>query len=223
MTSRAVHQGKTSLTHLFIGGVSCRPSFVLALVCNALTSIAKVDVMELEVAEMVTYEQQMGRDLEWVLREGSLHFEKENAVHKALRKIAKRLTDLGIPYAFVGGMALFYHGVRRFTEGVDILVTPDGLKEVHRHLEGLEYVPLFQGSKHLRDAEFGVKVEFLTTGDYPGDGRPKPVAFPNPAECAVEIEGYRLNGINLRCKKLSGRQLRQPRKPILCQAATHSQ
>jgi len=140
---------------------------------------------------MVTYEQQMGRDLEWALREGSLHFEKENAVHKALRKIAKRLTDLGIPYAFVGGMALFYHGVRRFTEDVDILVTPDGLKEVHRHLGGFGYVPLFQGSRHLRDAEFGVKVEFLTTGDYPGDGRPKPVAFPNPAECAVEIEGYR--------------------------------
>jgi hypothetical protein len=156
-----------------------------------LTSIAKVDVIKWEYAEMVTYEQQMGRDLEWALREGSLHFEKENAVHKALRKIAKRLTDLGIPYAFVGGMALFYHGVRRFTEDVEILVTPDGLKEVHRHLEGLGYVPLFQGSKHLRDAEFGVKVEFLTTGDFPGDGRPKPVAFPNPAESAVEIEGYR--------------------------------
>src|SRR5207249_4041453 len=30
---------------------------------------------------------------------------------------------------------------------------------------------------------------FLTTGDYPGDGKPKPVAFPDPAEAAVQIEG----------------------------------
>jgi hypothetical protein len=140
---------------------------------------------------MATYEELLDRDLEWALREGSMHFEKENAVHKALRKIAKRLDELGIPYAIVGGMALFYHGLRRFTDDVDILVTPDGLKEVHNKLEGLGYIPPFAGSKQLRDAEYGVRIEFLTTGDFPGDGRPKPVAFPDPVDSAVEIEGYR--------------------------------
>jgi hypothetical protein len=138
---------------------------------------------------MITYEQRLDNDLEWAFKEGSMHFEENNAVHKALRKVARRLDELGIPYAVVGGMAMFFHGFRRFTEDVDILVTREGLKEVHRHLEGLGYLPPFSGSKHLRDTEYGVRVEFLVTGDFPGDGRPKPVAFPDPAEVAVEING----------------------------------
>ena len=35
----------------------------------------------------------------------------------------------------------------------------------------------------------GVRIEFLVTGGFPGDGKPKPVAFPDPAACAVEIDG----------------------------------
>jgi hypothetical protein len=145
---------------------------------------------------MVVYEQLLDRNLDWALREGSMHFDQNNAVHKTLRKITRRLDELGIPYALVGGMALFFHGFRRFTEDVDLLVTSEGLKEVHRQLEGLGYVPPFAGSKHLRDAEHGVRVEFLVTGDYPGDGKPKPVAFPDPTESSMVING-------IRCLRLS--------------------
>src|SRR2546421_12919192 len=102
---------------------------------------------------MVTYEQLLDRNVDWALREGSMHFEKESAVHKTLRKITRRFDELGIPYAIVGAMAMFFHGYRRFTDDVDMLVTPEDLKEIHRQLEGLGYVPPFQGSKHLRDAE----------------------------------------------------------------------
>jgi hypothetical protein len=140
---------------------------------------------------MIAYEQQLGRDLHWALREGSMHFEKESAVHKTLQRIARRLEELGIPYAIAGGMALFFHGLRRFTEDVDILVSRDGLTELHRHLVGLGYVPPFAGSKNLRDVESGVRIEFLVTGDYPGDGKPKPVAFPDPVVTSVGIDGVR--------------------------------
>ncbi len=140
---------------------------------------------------MIVYEQQLGRDLDWALREGSMHFEKESAVHKTLRGITRRLDQLGIPYAVVGGLALFFHGVRRFTEDVDILVARDSLQEIHRRLEGLGYLPLFTGSKNLRDTDTGVRIEFLISGEYPGDGKPKPVAFPDPATSGVEIEGIR--------------------------------
>src|SRR5262245_36460839 len=140
---------------------------------------------------MITYEQQLNRDRWWALQEGSMHFEKESAVHKALIKITRRLEQLGIPYAAVGGMALFFHGFRRFTEDVHILVTREGLQEIHRRLEGLGWVPPFEGSKHLRDAENGVKVEFLVAGDYPGDGKPKPIAFPDPADASTLIGGVR--------------------------------
>jgi hypothetical protein len=140
---------------------------------------------------MPTYEELLDRETDWALREGSMHFEEKSAVHQTLRKIVRRLDQLGIPYAVAGGMALFLHGFRRFTEDVDILVTPAGLQEVHRQVEGLGYLPLFTGSKHLRDAEYGVRVEFLVSGDYPGDGKPKPVAFPDPAAASTERDGIR--------------------------------
>src|SRR5262245_13186173 len=104
------------------------------------------------VSVITTYEQRLNRDLNWALDEGSMHFDETNAVHRALRRITARLTELGIPHAVVGGMAMFFHGFRRFTEDVDILVTRAGLEELHRKLEGLGYVPSFQGSKQLRDA-----------------------------------------------------------------------
>ncbi len=140
---------------------------------------------------MITYEQRLDRDPRWAFREGSMHFEKESAVHKSLEKITRRLDELHIPYALVGAMAMFFHGYRRFTDDVDLLVTPEGLKAVHEHLEGLGYVPPFAGSKHLRDAETGVRIEFLVTGGYPGDGKPKPVRFPDPNEAGVEVAGVR--------------------------------
>ncbi len=138
---------------------------------------------------MITYEQQLDRNLDWALREGSRHFEEKSAVHQSLRKITRKLKELNIPYALVGGMAMFYHGYRRFTDDVDLLVTWEGLAEIHSRLEGLEWVPPFTGSKQLRDAEYGVRVEFLVTGEYPGDGKPKPIAFPNPEEVSIVIDG----------------------------------
>ncbi|MCI0641456.1 MAG: nucleotidyltransferase family protein [Gemmataceae bacterium] len=141
---------------------------------------------------MLTYEQKLDRDISWALLEGSMHFEKESAVHKALRKITKRLEELGIAYALVGGLAMFLHGFRRFTEDVDLLVTRKDLAEIHLKLEGLGYVPPFSGSKHLRDVEHGVRIEFLVTGDYPGDGKPKSIAFPEPTDVATEIDGIRV-------------------------------
>lgn len=140
---------------------------------------------------MVTYEERLDSDAGWALAEGSRHFEDRGAVHDTLRRIAARLDGLGIPYAVAGGMALFLHGYRRFTEDIDLLVAPDGLKRIHESLNGLGYVPAFAGGKSLRDVNSGVRIEFLVTGDYPGDGRPKPVAFPDPAGVALDRAGLR--------------------------------
>jgi hypothetical protein len=98
---------------------------------------------------------------------------------------------LQIPYAIAGGMALFAHGLRRFTEDVDILIDASGLSRIHRELAGLGYVRLFPQSNSIRDAASGVRVEFLITGQFPGDGGPKPVAFPDPDKVAVELAGIR--------------------------------
>jgi hypothetical protein len=144
---------------------------------------------------VILYEKRLDNDWGLALTEGSRFFEEKSAVQDSLRRIARRLGDLGIPYAVVGGMALFKHGFRRFTDDVDLLVTPEGLKEIHERLEGLGYVHPFAGSKQLRDTETGVRIEFLVSGAYPGDGKPKPVAFPDPAEVGVDRDG--ISYINL--------------------------
>lgn len=112
-------------------------------------------------------------------------------VHESLREITSQLGKLGIPYAVMGGMALVAHGYLRTTEDVDILVTRDGLQEIHRSVVGRGYRPVFEGSKNVRDTRRGVRIEFVVAGGFPGDGKPKPVAFPDPERVAVEIDGIR--------------------------------
>lgn len=122
-------------------------------------------------------------------------FMRDDPVHQTLRKIAARLEEHGIAYAVAGGMALGAHRFVRATVDVDILVTAEGLAAIHRELEGLGYVPPFAGSKNLKDSETGVRIEFLVAGQFPGDGKPKPVAFPDPAQAGVEIDGIRYVGL----------------------------
>ncbi len=138
-----------------------------------------------------TYEQLLSGSTGWAMDEGSQFFEGHGRVHQALRKIAKRLDGLGIDYAIVGGMALVHHGYQRFTSDVDILITREDRDRLHREVEGLGYLPPFSGSKDLRDTDLGVRIEFLTTGDFPGDGKPKPVAFPEPGTVSELDEGVR--------------------------------
>jgi hypothetical protein len=144
---------------------------------------------------MSAYERRLDADLDYALREGSMHFEEKNAVHDTLRRITRRLNDLGIPYAVVGGMAMFAHGFRRFTEDVDLLVTREGMQRVLEELEGLGYVQPAGTLTKLRDTASGVRIEFLITGGFPGDGKPKPVSFPDPSDVAVEIDGIKYLGL----------------------------
>jgi len=149
------------------------------------------DTASADVPAAVAYEVRLARNPRWALTEGSRYFDKDSAVHSALRKICRELASLDVPYAVAGGLAMFAHGFRRFTEDVDVLTTREGLRTIHSRLEGLGYVRLFTGSKNLRDAQHGVRIDFLVAGQYPGDGKEKPVAFPEPSASSVEIDGIR--------------------------------
>jgi hypothetical protein len=140
---------------------------------------------------MLTYEQRLNTDPRWALDEGGRHFEGRSAVQQALERVCRRLSELQIPYAVVGGMALFHHGYRRFTEDVDLLVDAAGLERVHQELEGRGYLPPFPNSRSLRDTQLGVRIEFLMSGDFPGDGKPKPVSFPMPESASHEYDSIR--------------------------------
>ena len=149
-------------------------------------------VADVRQSQIVPYERSLNADSEWALNEGSRFFEGRSGVQEALRRITRRLEELGIPYAVAGGMALFHHGYRRFTDDIDILVTKSDREEIQQQLTGRGYLPTFTRRKNLRDTELGVKINFLTTGNDPGDGKPKPVAFPNPADVSIEKDGLRI-------------------------------
>jgi len=108
-------------------------------------------------------------------------FMASDEVHAAMRALCGQLEADGIPYAVAGAMALNAHGYRRVTTDVDVLLTRDGLARFkERHL-GRGWVERFPGSRSVRDTVRGVRIDFLLSGDFPGDGLPKPVAFPEPS------------------------------------------
>ncbi|HVR10082.1 MAG TPA: hypothetical protein VMW75_18700, partial [Thermoanaerobaculia bacterium] len=92
------------------------------------------------------------------------------------------LQEDGIPYALIGALALNAYGYERTTVDINLLLTSEGLEEFKQKHLGRGYVQKFPGSKGFRDTEFGVNIDVVLAGEYPGDGLPKPVSFPDPAK-----------------------------------------
>lgn len=141
-------------------------------------------------AAMPTAEQPHVREL---YAEGLRYFMGQGSLNNALAQLCADLDRHGIDYMVIGAVALMAHGYPRFTEDIDLVLTREGLEAFHRELIGLGYAPAFQGARErLRATRGGVPVELIVAGEYPGDGKPKPVSFPDPAGASVEIDGVRV-------------------------------
>ena len=125
-------------------------------------------------------------------REAARFFMNKSNVHRALERLVDRLMELGIPYAIVGALSLNAYGYRRTTNDVDVLLRREDLEAFKKVYLGRGYGEKFPGSKGFRDATENVDIDVLLTGDYPGDGKEKPVAFPDPASAAVRGERFAL-------------------------------
>lgn len=133
------------------------------------------------------------RDVDAVLRESEAFFGGRGAVHRTLRSLAERLDREGIPYAVLGGMALNVHGFVRETVDVDVLMTKDSLERFRERFLGRGYMPAFRGArKSYRDVDTGVRIDVITAGEFPGDGKPKDISFPEPSLVAIERGGIRV-------------------------------
>jgi len=142
---------------------------------------------------MTTYEARLQDDYLVFLKEASEYYMAHGDVFTTLRNLTRHLDDEKIAYVLVGGLALAAHGFVRMTQVVDLLMTPDGLEAFKQRFLGRGYVLAFSGAqKTFRDTETQVRIEVLVTGDYPGDGKPKSVAFPDPALVSTEREGMRV-------------------------------
>jgi len=127
-----------------------------------------------------------------VYAEGLRYFMGEGTINKTLIQLANDLERRGIDYIVIGAIALLAHGYPRFTEDIDLVMTTEGLQRFHEEPVGLGYIPAFPGAKkQLRSTTDGVSIEVVTTGEYPGDGKPKPVSMPLPMEASTEIDGIR--------------------------------
>ena len=139
------------------------------------------------------YEVDLHASFDATLREADAYFAKKGRVHRSLHRLASCLETEKIAYALVGSLALGEHGYVRMTEDIDVLLTPAGLARFHERLVGRGYLAAYPGaSRSFRDAKSGVRIEVLVSGEYPGDGKPKPVSFPDPAAAAEETSGIRV-------------------------------
>jgi hypothetical protein len=125
--------------------------------------------------------------------EGVRYLMGEGSLNNALARLCEDLDRHRIDYMVIGAVALMAHGYPRFTDDIDLVLTREGLEAFHRELVGAAYVPAFPGArKRLRVAGGGVAIEVTLAGDFPGDGRPKPVDFPEPAAASFELDGVRV-------------------------------
>ncbi len=125
-----------------------------------------------------------------IWQEIDLFFMQQGKVYTTLRTLANRLQEKNIDYAIIDGMALVFHGYVRLTQDVDVLLAPEGLEEFRRSMVGKGFVPAFTGATRMfKDTATGVTVEIITSGEFPGDGLPKPISFPSPKEVSIVIEG----------------------------------
>jgi len=127
-----------------------------------------------------------------LLEEAEAYFMGEGGVRDAAAAIAERLAEAGIDYAIAGAIALGEHGFKRLTVDVDVLIRREGLDRFKAEWLGRGYLDVRPGGKAVRDTINNVKIDFLLTGDFPGDGKPKPVAFPDPREAAIAGDKYRV-------------------------------
>ena len=108
---------------------------------------------------MLTYEQQLVHDSDWASREHQLYFEQQSAVHKTMQRLARLLKARDIDYAIAGDLCMFFHGFRRFTDIVEVLITPEGMDRIHDDLVGNGYTRPSATENSIRDVENGVCIK----------------------------------------------------------------
>jgi hypothetical protein len=140
-------------------------------------------------------EEALAERFETALDRIGAYFMGSSPIQEAAAQIARLFSEMKIDYAIAGALCLAAHGVVRATEDVDVLIGREDLERFKREWLGRGYVNVRPEGKAIRDTVHGVKVDFLIAGDYPGDGRPKPVRFPTPARASQDAGRWRVVGL----------------------------
>ena len=109
-------------------------------------------------------------------------------IHETMFRLRDAFKELELPFAVAGAMAANRHGHKRTTADVDILVRAEDLATFKSARIGLGYIDKFEGSKNFRDAVTQINIDALLAGQFPGDGKPKPISFPDPGVLNLDVE-----------------------------------
>lgn len=123
-----------------------------------------------------------------VAKRADKFFMEASPIHETMRRLSRIFDEMQIPFAIAGAMAANAHGHKRTTANVDILIRREDLLRFKAQHIGLGWMDKFEGSKNFKDTITSVNVDTLIVGDYPGDGLPKPVAFPAPEDVSFRNE-----------------------------------
>ena len=114
----------------------------------------------------------------------------------ALYKLTGILEAEALPYAIIGAFALIEYGHRRVTVDIDLVMREEHLQKFKQKYLGNGYEERAVGTGRLLDTEHGVNIDVLSTGRFPGDDKPKPIAFPDPALVALRGDRFALLPMN---------------------------
>jgi hypothetical protein len=107
---------------------------------------------------------------------------------KAMRRLVKKLEKANIAHAVMGGMAVYVHGYRRYTDDVDVLVTPEGLEAFRSQFVPKFYEPVEGKKRRFVDRTNGVTVDLVVAGHFPGFRKAGPITFPDPTTVRQQID-----------------------------------
>jgi hypothetical protein len=116
------------------------------------------------------------------LREISMFFDGTDRVHQAMRTVATVFENNQIAYAVLGGMAVNAHRHERTTGDVNFLVRTEALPTIQDLAARGVFTAVPGRPRRFVDPATGVHFDVLLTGMFPGNGKPGPIAFPDPAD-----------------------------------------
>lgn len=136
---------------------------------------------------------------------------------KAALKIVSILEAEGVPYAVIGALALNEYGHRRVTVDVDLILREEDLRAFKARWLGRGYAERVAGTGKLLDTENDVHIDVLSAGRFPGDDKPKPISFPDPATTAIRGAPFALLPIErwIELKLASGMVARHRQKDLV--------
>ncbi len=106
-------------------------------------------------------------------------------IFRTVARLSTTMRELNLPFAISGALAVNHYGHLRATADVDIPIRRDDLNKFKQEHLGRGWLEKFEGSKGFRDTFHYIPVDVRIAGDFPGDGKPKPICFPDPSVPSV--------------------------------------